>query len=51
LPAVASLEPGKKVLVEAEGVEPSLFHALAQLYDITLAYRSPPPFSFDSYTR
>jgi len=49
LPAVASLEPGRKVLVEAEGAEPSLFHPLAQLYDLTLAYRSPPPFSFDSY--
>jgi len=49
LPAIASLEPGKKVLVEAEGAEPSLFHPLAQLYDILLAYRSPPPFSFDSY--
>jgi len=49
LAAVASLEPGKKVLVEAEGAEPSLFHPLAQLYDVTLAYRSPPQFSFDSY--
>jgi len=49
LPAIASLEPGKKVLVEAEGADPSLFHPLAQLYDLTLAYRSPPSFSFDSY--
>jgi len=49
LVAVASLEPGKKVLVEAEGAEPSLFHPLAPLYDVTLAYRSPPQFSFDSY--
>jgi len=49
LAAVASLEPGRRVLVEAEGAEPSLFHALAPFYDITLAYRSPPQFSFDSY--
>jgi len=49
LATIASLEPGKKVLVEAEGADPSLFHPLAQLYDLTLAYRSPPPFSFDSY--
>jgi len=49
LPAIASLEPGKSVLVEAEGAEPSLFHALAPFYEITLAYRSPPQFSFDSY--